>query len=409
MTTTEQSYTAAPQLSDTLKRYSSIATFIGLIFLGLLVSGIFLVKDESGDTLRPFLRAYLVGFWLWFGAGAGCLLVLMTQYLSGGAWGLVIRRPLEAGAKTLYVMCFGFLPLLIFHDHIYWWTTPAGHADKVIQAKSLYLNVPFLWARWAIYSGFLCYFTMKLLKWSKQEDETKSMTFSAKLEKLSGPGVPVFFILMTFCAVDYLMTLEPYWYSTVYGFMIVIGWALTALALMMATLTVLGEDEPMDHALTGTHYQDLGKLLLAMVMMWAYLNFSQLLITWSGNLPFEVVWYIKRWNGGWGWVALILLLGHFVLPFLLLLSQTLKRKPMAIRVIAIYIVVVHAIDVFSLVEPNFTTWNAPHFYFSWLDLVAPIGFGGLWLAMFFRNLPTRPLLPLGAPDLEKALNHGRDH
>jgi hypothetical protein len=409
MTTTELSFETAPQLSDTLKRYSSIATFIGLVFLGLLVSGIFLDGGPSGAGLEHFLRAYLVGFWLWFGAGAGCLLVLMTQYLTGGAWGAVIRRPLEAGAKTLYVMCFFFLPLLIFREHIYWWTTPAGLADKVIHAKSLYLNVPFLWVRWVVYSAFLCFFTYRLTSWSKLEDETRSTTISAKLEALSAPGVLIFFILMTFCAVDYLMTLEPYWYSTVYGFMIVIGWALTTLAIMIAALTILGRYEPMRDVLTSKHYHDLGKLLFAMVMMWAYLNFSQLLITWSGNLPSEIVWYIKRWNGGWGWVALILLLGHFVLPFLLLLSQGLKRNPKLIGAVAIYIIVVHAVDVFSLVEPNFANVKDPHFYFSWLDFVAPVGFGGLWLAMFFRNLPGMPLLPLGAPDLKKALNHGRDH
>jgi hypothetical protein len=409
MTTTELSFETAPQLSDTLKRYSSIATFIGLVFLGLLVSGIFLDGGPSGAGLEHFLRAYLVGFWLWFGAGAGCLLVLMTQYLTGGAWGAVIRRPLEAGAKTLYLMCFLFLPLLIFREHIYWWTTPAGLADKVIHAKSLYLNVPFLWVRWVIYSAFLCFFTYRLTAWSKLEDETRSTTISAKLEALSAPGVLIFFILMTFCAVDYLMTLEPYWYSTVYGFMIVIGWALTTLAIMIAALTILGRYEPMRDVLTSKHYHDLGKLLFAMVMMWAYLNFSQLLITWSGNLPSEIVWYIKRWNGGWGWVALILLLGHFVLPFLLLLSQGLKRNPKLIGAVAIYIIVVHAVDVFSLVEPNFANVKDPHFYFSWLDFVAPVGFGGLWLAMFFRNLPGMPLLPLGAPDLKKALNHGRDH
>src|SRR3954470_2474889 len=140
MTTTEHSYETAPQLRDTLKRNSSIAAFIGLVFLILLVAGIFV-----GGGLEGFLRSYLVGFWLWFGAGAACLLILMTQYLTGGAWGLVIRRPLEAGAKTLYLMVLGFLPLLIFSQHIYWWTTPEGAADKVIQAKNLYLNVPFLW------------------------------------------------------------------------------------------------------------------------------------------------------------------------------------------------------------------------------------------------------------------------
>jgi hypothetical protein len=178
---------------------------------------------------------------------------------------------------------------------------------------------------------------------------------------------------------------------------------------VVATLTITARFEPMHHAISKRHLHDLGKLLFALVMLWAYLNFSQLLITWSGNLPTEIMWYIKRWNGGWGWVALLMLLGHFVLPFLLLLSQDLKKNPNTIRWIAIFLVFIHAVDVYYLVEPNFTDVNAPHFTLSWLDVTSPIGFGGLWLALFFRNLPAMPLLPLGAPDLKKALNHGRDH
>jgi len=406
MTTTEQSYTTSPALSDTLKRYSSIAAFIGLVGLGLTVAGIFL----PGGGLEQFLRSYLVGFWFWFGTAAGCLCILMTQYLTGGAWGVVIRRPLEAGAKTLYVMVLFFLPLLIFHDKIYWWSTPEGLLDKVIHAKRLYLNVPFLWVRWVIYSIFFVGFTRMLLAWSKAEDETKSTDYSSKLEKLSGPGVPLFFFMMTFCAVDYLMTLEPYWYSTMYGFIVVMGQCLTAMCLVVAVLVLTARFAPMDHAVTSKQLHDLGKLMLALVMLWAYTNFGQLLITWSGNLPSEIIWYIKRWNGGWGWVGIIILVGHFCLPFLLLLSQDLKKNPRTISAIAIYIIVVHAIDVYLLVEPNFPTFQKPidpHFHLSWLDITSPIGFGGLWLAMYFRNLPAMPLLPLGAPDLNKALNHGR--
>jgi hypothetical protein len=408
MTTTEHSYTTAPQLSDTLRRYSSIAAFVGLVGLGLTVAGIFL----PGGGLSQFLRSYLVGAWMWFGAGAGCLLLLMTQYLTGGAWGIIIRRPLEAGAKTIYLMVLLLLPLLFFHEKLYWWTTPEGLADKVIHAKRLYLNVPFLWIRWVIYAVFFCAFTKLLCDWSKREDETGSFEYSAKLEKLSAPGVVFFFFMMTFCAVDYLMTLEPYWYSTMYGFIVVIGQALTAMAIVIATLVLTANFAPMNHAVTKKHLHDLGKLLLALVMLWAYTNFGQLLITWSGNLPSEIVWYIKRWNGGWGWVGLILLIGHFCLPFVLLLSQDLKKNPRTIAAIAIYIVLVHIVDVFSLVEANFPTFQKPidpHFSMSWLDVTAPLGFGGLWLAMFFRNLPGMPLLPLGAPDLKKALSHGRDH
>ncbi len=405
MTTTDQSYATAPQLAETLKRNSTIAAFIGLVFLGLTVSGIFL----PGGSLEQFLRSYLIGFWLWFGVGAASLLILMTQFLTGGAWGIIIRRQCEAGAKTLYVMCFGFVPLLVWSKHLYWWTTPAGTADKVIQAKALYLNYPFLVGRTLIYSAFLMGLTWLLTSLSKKEDETKSTAISALLEKYSAPGVLIFFILMTFCSVDFMMTLEPYWYSTIYGFMMIIGWVLTALAIIIANTTILQQEEPLRHGLTSRHYHDLGKLLFAMVMMWAYLNFSQLIITWSGNLPTEIVWYIKRWNGGWGWVAMILLFGHFILPFLLLISQPAKRNPAFIRAVAIYLVVVHAVDVFSLVEPNFTSWQAPKFALSWLDITAPLGFGGLWMALFYRNLPVMPLLPLGAPDLQKALNHGRSH
>jgi hypothetical protein len=165
----------------------------------------------------------------------------------------------------------------------------------------------------------------------------------------------------------------------------------------------------MDHALTSKHLHDLGKLMLALVMLWAYLSFSQYLIIYSGNLPQEVTWYIRRLNGGWEWVGLALLLLHFALPFALLLSQSLKKNPTTISKIAIFIVCIHAVEVFWLVEPNFANLNHPAFSVSLLDFTAPIGFGGLWLALFFRTLPTRPLLPLGAPDLIKALNHGREH
>jgi hypothetical protein len=178
---------------------------------------------------------------------------------------------------------------------------------------------------------------------------------------------------------------------------------------VVATLIVMGKYAPMDHAITKKHLHDLGKLMLAIVMLWAYLSFSQYLIIYSGNLPQEITWYVRRLNGGWQWVGLVLLLFHFALPFALLLSQSLKKNPNTFIRIAIFIIFVRVVDIFWLVEPNFVDVKHPVFTVSWLDFAAPIGFGGLWLAMFFRTLPTRPLLPLGAPDLQKALNHGREH
>jgi len=403
MTTSEHTIETSPELGGTLKKYQNTAAFFGLVFLAALAAG------YHFEGAAQFMRSYLAGFWYWFGAGAACLLILMAQYLTGGAWGLMIRRPLEAGAKTLKVMVFLFLPLLIFRHDLYWWTTPAGQADKIIQEKSLYLNETFWYVRTAIYALFFLTFVTLLTKWSREEDETKSMSVSARLEKLSAPGVLIFFLLMTWCSVDFLMTLEPHWTSTVYGFMIVIGWCLTAMSLIVATVVMLARFEPFNHALTPKHLHDLGKLLFALTMLWAYLNFSQLLITWSGNLPDEIVWYIKRWNGGYGWMSILLLLGHFALPFLMLISQGVKKNGKSIQAVAIYLLVIHAVDVFNLVQPNFTDVAHPHFSFSWLDIAAPLGFGGLWLALFFYNLPAAPLLPVGAPDLQKALNHGKHH
>jgi hypothetical protein len=403
MTTTEQTYATSPQLAETLKKYQQIATFVGLVFLVLLIGGYFFAGPEQ------FLRSYLVGFFFWFGAGMGCLALLMVHFVSGGAWGVMIRRPLEAGTRTLYVMWLLFLPLLIFAPKLYVWADPAHAADKIVQAKHLYLNVPFLWIRWLIYGVVWLGLTTLLNKWSRLEDETKSWKYSNALEKLSAPGIVAYFFTITFCAVDFLMSLDVTWASTIYGFLVAVGQALSAMSVVVAVLILLGKYAPMEHAITPKHLHDLGKLMLALVMLWAYMSFSQYLIIYSGNLPQEITWYVRRLNGGWQWVGLFLLLFHFALPFALLLSQTLKKNPVTISAIAIFIICIRVVDVFWLVEPNFVDVNHPVFTVSWLDFVAPIGFGGLWLAMFFRTLPTRPLLPLGTPDLQKALNHGREH
>lgn len=403
MTTTEQSYATSPQLAETLKKYQQIAAFVGLVFLLLTISGYFFAGPQQ------FLRSYLVGFYFWFGVGLGSLVLLMIHFVAGGAWGMMIRRPLEAGTRTLYVMWLLFLPLLIFAPKLYFWADPANAADKIVQAKHLYLNVPFLWIRWLIYGVVWLGLTTLLNKWSLLEDETKSTKYSILLEKLSGPGIVAYFFTITFASIDYLMALDVTWASTIYGFLIAAGQGLSAISVMVATLVLLGKYTPMNHLITKKHLHDLGKLMLAMVMLWAYLSFSQYLIIYSGNLPQEINWYVRRLNGGWQWVGLALLLLHFALPFSLLLSQSLKKNPKTISAIAIFIVCIRVVDIFWLVEPNFQSVAHPAFTVSWLDFTAPIGFGGLWLALFFRTLPTRPLLPLGAPDLQKALSHGRQH
>ena len=403
MTTTEQSYATTPALAETLKKYQHIAAFVGLVGLAALIFGYF----SSGP--EQFLRSYLVGMFFWFGMGMGCLALLMIHMVAGGAWGTMIRRPLEAGTRTIPVMWLCFLPLLILAPKLYTWADPAHANDKIVLAKHLYLNLKFLWIRWLIYGAVWMGLSYILNKWSLEEDRTKSWKVSSNMEKISGPGIVAYFFTITFAAVDFLMSLDVTWASTIYGFLVAVGQGLSAISLVVAVLVLLSKYAPMDHAVTSKHLHDLGKLMLAMVMLWAYLSFSQYLIIYSANLPQEITWYVRRLNGGWQWVGLFLLLFHFALPFALLLSQTLKKNPTTISSIAIFIICIRIVDVFWLVEPNFQDVNSPAFTVSWLDFVAPIGFGGLWLAMFFRTLPTRPLMPLGYPDLQKALNHGREH
>jgi hypothetical protein len=201
-----------------------------------------------------------------------------------------------------------------------------------------------------------------------------------------------------------VMSLTPHWFSTIFGFMTVVGEGLSTFAFSTAVLALLMSVPPMSNAVTKKHLHDLGKLMLAFVMLWAYMNFSQLLIIWSGNLPEEISWYTTRLNNGWQYVGLALLVLHFIVPFLILLSQTIKRNPKTLTMMCVFIIVMRMIDIFWLIEPNFNTGG---FHLSWLDIAAPLGVGGVFVALFLMELAKRPLMPLGAPDLQKALAHGR--
>src|ERR1019366_5900912 len=244
---------------------------------------------------------------------------------------------------------------------LYTWADPAHANDKIVLAKHLYLNLPFLWARWLIYGAVWIGLSTLLNKWSLEEDQTKSWKVSSRMEKLSGPGIVAYFVTITFVAIDFLMSLDVTWASTIYGFLIAIGQGLSAISLVGAVLVLLGKYAPLEHAITPKHLHDLGKLMLALVMLWAYLSFSQYLIIYSANLPQEITWYVRRLNGGWQWVGLFLLLFHFALPFALLLSQQLKKNPKTISSIAIFIICIRIVDVFWLIEPNFQDVNNPLF------------------------------------------------
>jgi hypothetical protein len=386
------------QLAESLVKYRNNAAFLGLVGVAACIAG--WVLDPA-----QFYRSYLVGYYFWFGMSLGSLALLMVQHASGGAWGMVIRRILEASSRTLPYMVVLFIPILIGMPSLYSWDVPAKVAsDAILQKKQLYLNAPFWITRVVIY--FAVWNTLMYLqnKWSKQEDTEGGFKYAIKMEKLGAPGIVIYVFTLTLAVTDWLMSLTPHWFSTIYGFLCVCGQGLSVFAFSIAVLALLAGVPPMSHVVTKRHLHDLGKLMLAFVMLWAYMSFSQLLIIWAGNLPEEISWYTARLNNGWQYVALALLLFHFVVPFLLLLSQPLKRNPRTIMALALFIIAIRMVDVFWLVEPNF---NTAGFHVSWQDFAALIGVGGVFVALFLMELAKRPLMPLGAPDLQKTLAHGR--
>ena len=359
-------------------------------------------------NLAQFFRAYLVAYLFWSGLSLGCLALLMLHHVVGGAWGAMIRRVLEAGTRTLPLMLVLFVPLLYGLTTLYSWSRPEVVAhDVLLQHKSGYLNVPFFVQRAAAYFAIWLIVMFFLNHWSRQQEQVagapQERPVQRRLRLLSAPGLMLYVLTVTFAAVDWVMSLEPHWYSTLYGVLILVGQMLAALALAIVLITHLAEAPPVSTVLTPQHLHDLGNLLLAFVMLWAYIGFSQFLIIWAGNLPEEVPWYIHRTQGGWEWLGRFVLLLHFGLPFVVLLSRTSKRRAQVLGRLAAGLLMMHLLELFWLVLPAFSpSWLVIH----WLDVGLPIGMGGLWMAVFVWQLQRRALLPLHDPRLQEVIHHG---
>ena len=359
-------------------------------------------------NLAQFFRAYLVAYLFWSGLSLGCLALLMLHHIVGGAWGAMIRRVLEAGTRTLPLMVVLFVPLLYGLTTLYSWSRPEVVAhDVLLQHKSAYLNVPFFVQRAAAYFAIWLIVMFFLNHWSRQQERVagapQERPVQRRLRLLSAPGLMLYVLTVTFAAVDWVMSLEPHWYSTLYGVVILVGQMLAALALAIVLITQLAEAPPVSTVLTPQHLHDLGNLLLAFVMLWAYIGFSQFLIIWAGNLPEEVPWYIHRTQGGWEWLGRFVLLLHFGLPFVVLLSRTSKRRAQVLGRLAAGLLVMHLLELFWLVLPAFSPSSLA---IHWLDVGLPIGMGGLWMAVFVWQLQRRALLPLHDPRLQEVVHHG---
>lgn len=371
---------------------------LGLFGVGLLLTivGVFV------DT-QQFYRSYLVGYLFTLGIPMGCLVLLMIQHLTGGGWAVATRRTLEAGARTLPLMALLFVPIALGLSHLYEWThAEVVAADEVLQWKAPYLNVPFFLVRAVIYFAIWCAMALLLARWSREQDETGRDDM--RLRVVSGPGILIFGLTITLASVDWVMSLDPHWYSTIFGMVFMVSEGLSGLAFVILVSFFLSRTSEMGRVLTPKKLNDLGNLLLAFVMLYAYLGFSQFLLIWSANLPEEVTYYLVRTRERWQWVSLLVIVGHFAFPFCLLLLRDLKRYASRLALLAIIVLAMRFLETFWLVVPNFGEGLMLH----WLDVAVAVGLVGLWLAAFCWNLKGGALLPVGDPYLEEALADGHD-
>lgn len=360
----------------------------------------------AGAFFEPaqFLRSYLFAYVFWIGITLGCLAIALIHALTGGAWGAVIRRVLEASARMLPWMALLFLPILFSTGKIYIWANPeAVAASEHLQHKALYLNRDFFIGRAVFYFAAWMLIAFLLVKWSRKQDESITPDVQNKLQMIGGFGLLLYGLTMTFAAIDWMMSLDPLWPSTMYGLLVITGQVLSSFAFVIAVTAALVKYKPLSDHMGALQFHDLGKLMLAFVMIWAYLSFSQFLIIWSGNLPEEIPWYINRLSHGWQIIALLLVVFHFALPFLLLLSRGLKEQHRTLTRVAKAVIIMRLFDLFWLIAPELSKDGIS---VSFMDVLLPIGLGGFWLWGFFGNLQSAPVLPANDPDLRMVTQHG---
>jgi hypothetical protein len=370
---------------------------MGAIGMAAMVFGFFTLDR----TL--FFQSYLIGFVFWMGITMGSLAMLMLQYLTGGAWGLFARRVFEASSRNVVIMAVLFIPIAMNLPVLYPWARPDAVNDPVIQSKIAYLNTNFFLLRAVLYFGIMLTLSLVLTRWSREQDREPTRLPGPKdgrLRFLSGPGLVLYMIMVTFMSVDWVMSLDPHFTSTIFGILMLGGQGLSTLAFTILILSALSRAKPVSTVAKPDLFHDLGKLMLCFVMLWAYFNVSQLIIIYQGNLPEEIPWYLHRLYGLWMPIAIAVLLGHFVLPFFLLLSRDLKRHAGGLGWLSLFVLLMRVIDITWTIGPIFRE-NGHTLH--WMDFAAVIGLGGIWLTMFFMQLGRVSLVPAHDPYFKEAM------
>ncbi|HWZ01676.1 MAG TPA: hypothetical protein VNX17_11370 [Edaphobacter sp.] len=389
----------------------------------------------SHEGRNHLLRAYLLGYMICFSFAGGGLVVLMLQYVSGGKWGLLLRRPLEAMTRTIWLVGAMFVPVTFFWKHLYQWAAfptagavaeaLANHAVTLEQAMTLnakraMLNPVAVIIQTALIFGILWLFQYLLNKWSVERDadpergtEPSYDRWRIKFENLSGPGILLYVILLTDGAIMWIKSLDITWYSSIWGLQFLVGQGYAVLALGILSVILLSRFEPMKTMLRKTEQHDLGKLAFAFVMLNIYLTFAEFLIIWSGNVPDEIPWYLNRIHGGWWVVCSADFICHWLIPFVLLLSRDLKRNKQKMIWLTCFMIFARCLDMFWLIEPNFADAAGNLHLAGNLGILAyitvPVAVISLWAAYYMTQLQARPLINVNDPHVEEMLEPEHAH
>lgn len=383
---------------EIVKKISQRSLVIGAVFAVISIA-------LALKTPVEFYRAYLLGFMCWLGVALGSMAILMIRHLTGGGWGTVIRRILGAAMRTLPLLAILFVPVILGIRHLYIWAQPLSN----IEDKHLREHLEQITQTYLTWNGFVVraifYFVVwnvlsfLLSLWSKQTDHAGAPDNSGRFKAVAGPGLILYGFTISFAAIDWIMSLDPSWISTIFGLIILIGEVLSAMCFAVVVERILFNYKPMSEMLKPDFVHDHGKWMLTFIMVWAYFSFSQWLIIWAGNLPAEITFYLRRLNGGWGSIGLILVLFHFAVPFAMLLSRPFKRNIRKLVWVAVWLILMRYLDLFWIIEPNFSKTLTV----TLADVVVPIAIGGIWLWYFFRNLAALPLLPAYDQDAHEVL------
>ncbi|MBD3377187.1 hypothetical protein GF406_19310 [candidate division KSB1 bacterium] len=373
---------------------SRISLIIGAVFLALSVIGFFVDKNQ-------FFFSYQVAFTFWLSIGLGGLFLTLLHHVFGATWSIVLRRIMETIMSVLPWMVLFFLPMLLgLHELFHWTHSDAVAHDPLLQQKQPYLNVPFFIIRAVIYFSVWIYLARWFYKKSVDQDKEYDHKQAHRLRQVAAPAIILFALTLTFAAFDWMMSLDPHWYSTIYGVYYFAGSTLATISILIIFTRTIQAKGGMKNVLNLDHYHDMGKMLFTFVVFWAYIAFSQYFLIWYANIPEETLYYFHRWEGNWKTISLIIVFGKFVIPFLILITRSSKRNLTFLTTISLWLLLMQWLDLYWMIMP---TLHPHSTHFSWLDVTTLLGIGGVFVGLFFNKVQKQEIVPVNDPKLPQSL------